>query len=278
MPTESSEAHYFRTGSLLIQGKHHNEISLGCQDACYIDRRDASDVIVAIVCDGCSTTDFGFTRNQVGAVLGSHYFGKYLATLLEKYSRKNDAPFFEKMLQITTKQMTSFFIKMLNSMNLSSPSDEWDRFIADKLLFTILGFAVIKERYWIFGLGNGSYGINNKTRIINPSDQSSNYFGQLLLLKKNQLSFPSVQIHDFGESKDIKHIWIASDGIYDILSSERGKESFREFLDDEFTCSTNTKGEDTTIQAFRRKMFNQNKRHLSDDLTIAIAKASVGMD
>ncbi|GEM_PF-4359893 len=253
-------------GSLVIEGKLHNEISLGCQDACHLVQ--SSDLKVAVVCDGCSTTDLGFTQNQTGAILGAYCWSNFLAKALRD-SNKLDDLLFEKALRITSNRTKSFFIKLCKGLDLAFPSNEWRDFVLNKLLFTVLGFAVVRNRYWVFGLGDGCFGINND---VTPIDNSPTPYFNQLLLEKNRSQKLKVVIHTSGEIETLKCLWVASDGLNDVLSSSTGKKDFSNFLKDEFTCGRNKKGEDTTIQAFRRTVYKHHLRRFSDDIALALVK------
>ncbi len=255
-------------GSFVMEGKLHKEVSLGCQDACHIVQ--SSNLKVAVVCDGCSTTDFGFTQNQVGAVLGAYCWANFLEKELRDGDNINDLQF-EKALRITGSRTITFFKRFCKGLGLAFLSKEWCDFILNKLLFTILGLAVVRNRYWVFGLGDGCFGIDDG---ITPIDNSPTlYFNQSLLEKYGSPKL-KVDIHVSGEIETLKFLWIASDGINDVLSSPVGKQDFQDFLRDEFTCGHNKKGEDTTIQAFRRSVFKRHLRHFSDDIALAVVKAA----
>ncbi len=252
-------------GSFVQEGTLHNRISLGLQDACHIV--DWEDLKVAVVCDGCSATNLGLSQNQVGAVLGAQYISSTLAIALRDVS-KNDDIYFEKILQVTRNKTHTFFRRLCNSMgfNARELNKEYKDFVRNKLLFTVLGFAVFRHRYWIFGLGDGWYGINGEITILD----SSPYLNQSLLnrgrLKKK------LKIYATDRIDNLEYLWIASDGLSDFLSDSPGKKDFDNFLGDELTCERNSKGEDTTVQAFNRKVYNRHKHRFSDDVALALVK------
>ncbi len=258
-----------RIGYFVREGELHEKLSLGCQDACHFAQITNQPIKVVVVCDGCSTNDFGFTNNQVGAVLGAYCFGDFLAKILLTYNKDLDSLKFEKALKSTAKRTGRFLVKMLNGLGLKFGSDAWDRFVIDKLLFTILGFVIIRDQYWVFGLGDGCYGINGNIEIIDNSPTP--YFGESLL-KKNESATPTIQIHKSGKVETLQHLWIASDGLNDLLSLPQGKDDFYNFLEDEFTCKYDSKSKDMTIQAFRRRVIKHNPRRFSDDIAFAVAK------
>jgi hypothetical protein len=259
----------YRIGTFVKEGLLHKTLSLGCQDACHIAQVIDQTVKVVVVCDGCSSNELGFTHNQVGAVLGAYCFGNFLANNLLISTKEIDRLKFEKTLKSAAKQTRHFFGKMLTGLGLQFGSDAWDKFVIDKLLFTILGFAIVGDQYWVFGLGDGCYGINGDIKVIDTP--TTPYFGESLLTK-NELTTYVIDVHKSGKTESMQHLWVASDGLNDLLSLPQGIKDFSNFLDDEFTCARNNKGEDMTIQAFRRRVLQNHSRKFSDDVAFAIVK------
>jgi len=255
-----------RMGSLVIEGILHKKISLGCQDACHLV--DLPKSKVAIVCDGCSTTELGFSHNQVGAVLGAYSYASFLAAELNKLEFVDDLQF-EEILMTTAERILLLFNNFCVNLDLEPFTEGWNHFVLDKLLFTILGFAVKNDRYWIFGLGDGCYGCNEQITSIESS--STPYLGQSLMEKDGTLK-PKIEVFQKGNIHNVYCLWTASDGIKDLLSSRTGKLAFYNFLQDELACAHNNKNEDTTIQAFRRKIYKNNMSRFSDDIALALIK------
>jgi hypothetical protein len=255
-------------GSFIIEGDLHRKLSLGCQDACQMV--DFGHVKVAVVCDGCSSTNRGFTQNQVGAVLGAQYIAVSLAKRLREFADVDDKRF-ESTLRKTVDLTYKFFRQLCRRMGLVYPSLDWKDFIYNKLMFTVLGFAVMGDKYWVFGLGDGCYGIGDEIEIIDATPTI--YLNQSLLEEDTKKRLDMV-IHQKGNIGDLAHIWVASDGLSAILSNSTSKKDFQEFLFDDFVGERDQQGNDTTIQAFRRTFYRSHRARLSDDVAFAILKHS----
>lgn len=260
-----------RIGTFVREGSLHSTLSLGCQDACHVSEVKEEKIHVVVICDGCSSNDSGLTHNQVGAILGSYYFADSVAHLLIKSASdiEPDDLKFEEILKSSTKSMRKFFGKMMIDMMIRFRSESWDKFVLDKLLFTILGFAIVRNQYWVFGFGDGCYGIDDDIIVVDAP--LTPYFGESLL-EKNELATLTPQIYKSGTIEFIRHLWVSSDGLEDVLSVPQGKKDFFEFVEDDFTCSQDSKGNDRTIQAFRRRVVSKNPKKLSDDIALAILK------
>lgn len=259
---------HYSTGSLIKEGKLHNKISLGCQDANFFIQTE--NYIIGVVCDGCSCTNFGLTQNQVGAILGSQFIAQTLANELKSIIEidSNDIDF-EKKLHITRNKTHTFFRNLTKHIGLQYSSVYYKEFVIKKLLFTVLGFVIFKNQFWIFGFGDGCYGINENIKIIKPN--TNDYLNQSLL-EKSKKQKQQFKIFAYGNTHNLNYLWISSDGLSEVLYSKSGKKEFLNFINDEFTCQRNTKDEDITIQAFNRKIYNRNKYLFSDDVSIIVVK------
>jgi hypothetical protein len=262
----NQSANEFVVGSIIREGHLHKKISLGCQDAKYTSTRD--NIKIGVVCDGCSTTESGLTQNQVGAALGAQFIGSCLTTLLKPKDENEDIGF-EKLLYITRSKTNSFFLKLCKNMNLEPNTNERREFILNKLLFTVIGIVIVGDLYWIFGLGDGCYGVENKIEILTPTPTP--YLNQSLLEKSGSPKY-QFEIYEKGSADKLNYLWIATDGLAHFLSNPYGKNDFYKFLDDELTCETNRKGEDTTIQAFNRNVYTNHKLNFSDDVAMVLIK------
>ncbi len=253
-------------GSLVWEGKLHNNLSMGCQDACHTTI--GHDFKVTILCDGCSMTDHVITQNQVGAILGAQYIANCIATNLEKSEGDIDDSLFNEILINTVFDTHNAFRQIGNIFRLADDCSKWTRFVYNKLMFTVVGLVVYNNHYWIFGLGDGCYGIDTKVIVIPPS---SNFLNQSMVEEKTSID-TQLGIYESGSISDIETIWIASDGMSHLLSDESGKTDFQLFLSDDLTANRNKYDEDTTIQAFRRKLLRKHPRRFSDDVAFAIVR------
>lgn len=253
-------------GSFILEGELHRKLSLGCQDAC--QTVDSGNVKVAVVCDGCSTTDRGFTQNQVGAILGAQYIGTSLANRLQD-SGELDDKHFEMALRKTADQAYKFFRQLCRRMGLVFPSTEWADFVYNKLMFTIIGFAAVGDKYWIFGAGDGCYGVGDAVEVLDPAETV--YLNKSLLDGEDKKK-SGIETYHKGNISGSPHIWVSSDGLSSALLSPSSRNEFREFLFDDLAGERDRLGNDTTIQAFRRTFYRNHRVRLSDDIAFALLK------
>ncbi len=258
----------FAIGTVVRQGPLHHKLGFGLQDACW--HATAGDVRVAVVCDGCSTAGNGYSHNLVGARLGAELIANELARALAD-AVDRDRLDIQPILASLRRQLHERFRKLCNGMGFSLRRDRerYHAFVLDTLMFTVVGCALLGSRYWIFGVGDGYYGIDDKLHAV----PAAAYLNESLL-RWRQPDREQFRIYAAGALPRTSRIWIASDGLAHVINSDDGRRRFDGFLDDEQTCTLNRLGEDATLQAFRRRLDNARFPRLVDDLAIVIFKSN----
>ena len=255
-----------RLGSFVQEGILHARLSLGCQDACYVV--DTERVKVAVVCDGCSTSNGQKTQNQVGAILGAQHLACGLA------KRLTDDVEFDKALHETTEVAVRFFCRLRDGMRIA-PIEEYE-FVLHKLIFCVMGFAVVDSRFWVFGLGDGCYGDGNGIKILDKAPET--FLGYRALRRQYRKyvnkAKPVLEVLSSGSITEAKYIWVGTDGLMKVLSRESAQRDFQKFVNDDFTCARSANGNDTTVMAFRRSFLDDRQTSFSDDIALALLKVS----
>lgn len=256
----------FVTGTAVIEGELHARLSIGCQDAPYTVNKGA--LMVGVVCDGCSSTEKGFTRNHVGAVLGAQFISATLAEQLRAFDGRAGSVV-NQVLHNTTYRTYGLFRRLCRTMGLTPYSEDWKEFIHDKLMFTVIGFIAVREHYWVFGLGDGCYGVNDTIVEVNPPERP--YMNQWLLEERNSRR-QAWEVHAEGQLSEIDALWVGSDGLMKVLSSPSATESFRTFLSDEYIGQHDSRGNDRTVQALRRTLYRRHRDSFTDDVAVALLR------
>ena len=243
-------------------GESHINFPIGYQDAEFCINQNG--VFVGIICDGCSLSTDGYTQNQVGAILGS----EIIARNLFKYANVNskETVNFREILFKANRESRFFFKRFLGNLRASRLRIDKKKFIEEKFLFTVIGLLIINNCYCFFGCGDGVFGINEDVCDVEKDFPSQKYLQPLLNSKVAQKFI----IYRRGEIKNDDTLWIASDGLLQLLDKEEGIRNFGDFLYDERTCRT-VEESNQTVQPFRQ-LTQKYKNRLSDDITVVISK------
>lgn len=256
-----------KKGSACHEGNKHVTFSLGYQDSSFITGNNS--ISVGIICDGCSSSLSGYSKNQVGAILGAEIIAQLLFKKIKKQDSINNV--FHILLNESIFECRAIFKNLIRRIKKISSQFDRQKFIADKLTFSFLGVVTWNNNYWIFGLGNGCYGIDNEHFIL-PDEQL--YFS-------NYLFYPEPTTHSTiyaaGLLESVKNIWIASDGFEKYVDQGTFTPNLENFFNDERTCNINAEGDDETVKSFRSNILNKNRNLFSDDTTIIIFKILKGI-
>ena len=279
-----------RHGVAFKEGNEHNPYSLGFQDSyCCLS---AGRIFVGVICDGCSMRGNGsaniandsssvrsdcsrmdgFTRNQVGAVLGAEVFSH---TILRQISKSIDSNHFDfgLVLKKAVDDTLSFFGCILEAISNATETEivgvRWDRqlFITDKLMFTLIGIASVDKKYWLFGFGDGCFGSGDSYTTIDTPN---------VPYISHKLIDPGLQclpvIHKEGNLNVDTALWVASDGLIPVLENKYSRADFFSFVSDQRTAHAEN-GVDKTNQAFRSNVLRKKQDILlSDDMIVLVVK------
>ena len=243
-------------------GESHINFPIGYQDAEFCINQNG--IFVGVICDGCSLSTDGYTQNQVGAILGSEIIARNLFKYADSKNKGNIN--FNKILRKANGDSRYFFKRFLGNLRATRLRIDEKRFIEEKFLFTVIGLLVISNCYCFFGCGDGVFGINEDVCDVEKDFPSQKYLQPLLNSKVAQKFI----IYRTGKIKNDDTLWIASDGLLQLLDKEEGFRNFGDFLHDERTCRT-IEDNNQTIQPFRQ-LTQKYKNRLSDDITVVISK------
>ena len=164
---------------------------------------NSENIKIGIVCDGCSSGE----NCEFGSFLGS----KIIATLLMFELNGIESLTVEKMNEILQKIQK----KLLYHLEMMT------EFVGYKpLFFTILGVVILKEKTFIFGCGDGVYGLREvgKDLAITVLDQNNKptYVAYNILFETNHV----ISVKECVNTEDLECMFIGSDGIHDFIKKQ----------------------------------------------------------
>jgi|GEM_PF-2659691 len=186
------------------QGLEHFENSFGNQDA--ISMVIENDFIVGIVCDGCTSSNINsvndFTSNQVGANILSKKTSSVIRSLISASGVKSIP---ENLFNIQ-----NVLLSYLNNLidDLGESIDEKELLINNFFTTTIIAFAVDKDDYCIFNLGDG-IAISNAIKKELKFSSGKYLTSYLENGRPSELGFNLI---DTGKTETIDSLFISSDG------------------------------------------------------------------
>lgn len=182
--------------------------------------RVTDDVLVAVVCDGCSNG----LHNEVGAHLGAQLVS---AAFVEQavYSRKSlaDDASSNVAAQILecVRQKTIAELQVLAQM-MTGVDRSFASTISDYFLFTTIGAVVTKEFTTIFSIGDGVFVLNGSTTCIGPfPDNAPPYMGYSMVASSIDERLLKFQINAHVPTKDVQSLLVGCDGVEDLIAASK---------------------------------------------------------
>jgi hypothetical protein len=193
--------------SATIIGRSHRLMQQNCQDFATANQASALPTF-GIVLDGCGSkfrdeTGVYPANNEVGANL----LGTFAATFLQRNlasSKKNKA--IEKIVN----QLYQASVTYLDCLTTLLPyhNRERKRFIATRLLCTMVGYVVTEETAVFFWSGDGYLGINDEI-IALESNNRPDYLAYQLLEGRENGRFNTLTVRN---RKNLNRLFVATDG------------------------------------------------------------------
>jgi Protein phosphatase 2C len=234
-----------------VAGRAHQRLGRGCQDgmAWYA----ADDALVAVVTDGCGSSQY----SEVGARLGARLF---VAALVREVGRQ---PGPDPMLD--TSMIGRACSEVLDHLRALARAMGGDlaHTVSEHFLFTIVGAVVTRARTMVFALGDGIVAINGVVHVIGPfPGNCPPYLGYRLLdaTADTALSFQAVE-----PTAALDSLLLATDGAGEILAhagralpgqSEPAGPLAQFWTDDSYVRNPD---------AVRRRLWLMSREHLTPD-------------
>lgn len=196
------ESFTFSAGS--VQGREHRRLGRNNQDAVVVIRRP--DRIVAVVADGCSSA----RASEVGSILGA----RQLATQLTAVDLATATA--TAVAEDCCHGLQQFLAALVD--NLGGPRPARREHLRDLLLFGFLAAVVGRERYLVFGVGDGLISIDGRVRRLDAGlDNAPPYLAYRLVAS---LEAPLPRVHGSGSTAKLGTLLIATDGAGTLLGPE----------------------------------------------------------
>lgn len=175
--------------------------------------REGPDYLIAVVCDGCSSTPHA----EVGAKIGAELVVRQMAESVP-FIRGN--PVFDASTAVLHEQH-SIERYLVEFAKLIGGSRAVEQTLLDYFLFTIIGIIMTPEESVVFSLGDGVFGVNGNVEVIAQYDDNAPpylAYTQMpsLITYQGVLDFT---IRAALPTKEVQSILIGSDGVADFLAS-----------------------------------------------------------
>jgi hypothetical protein len=194
-----------------VTGREHRLVGKNNQDSCYFIKTD--EIIIAIVCDGCSAG----AHSEFGAQLGANMVAQTIYRY-RNYFLQGQATVEKPWLWQTIRDDLLARIRVL-ALELG-PS--LSRTINDYFLFTILGTVITHERTIIFSLGDGLYGLNGEVRQLGPfSGNQPPYLGYGLVESEIDPSLLFFSLEENFPTDWLDSLVLGTDGVADFIQAEK---------------------------------------------------------
>lgn len=184
---------------LLLKGKNN-------QDAIALIERD--ELLIGVVCDGCSKGDHSEVGAKLGAKLLSSIIDRRLGRIGDITTPEIAEKFWEQVRQDFLAQIRVTSLTMAGDGSLSD-------IIAEYFLFTVMAVVMTHSMTQVVCIGDGLYALNEKVVTIEPF--SGNYppypcydlIDSLFSDKREMLRF---QLLEFTPTKNVQAVLLGTDG------------------------------------------------------------------
>ncbi len=198
-----------------ITGKDHRWSGRNNQDAYYYLVNE--EVIVAIVCDGCSES----RHSEVGAKLGARLIGEGVRQNFNRY---------QEALRFTgTEEVWSRFLERVRRDVLAelrilalAMGEGLSETVSDYFLFTVVGAVVTREESVIFSLGDGVYIVNGEITRLGPFPANEPpYFAYNGLVDSSvgneHPELLNLSVQKIIPTPEVKNLLIGTDGVAGLI-------------------------------------------------------------
>jgi hypothetical protein len=180
------------------------------QDAVAVVSRD--ELVVGVVCDGCSSSSLGYSNSEVGARL----LGVLTAEIVVQAIESTSVARFGEVLPGIERAV---FERLADMLKILTGSDDQDKAINTLWLATVVGFAVDRTDFVVFGCGDGLYAVDDQVTTL--SGFEGRYLAARLLSGhdwSNRLANEdgAFSVHRTGKVASLRGLLIGTDGFEDL--------------------------------------------------------------
>ncbi len=192
---------------------HNNQDAIGfwARDTCF----------VGVTCDGCGSSKFGSTNTEVGARLTA----AIVAPVVGGYCLQFGVAGLPENLEAIEREILNRLVAVADAIG-----GERQVVVHSLLMTTVLCLAMDREKYCIFGCGDGAYIVDGKMTSL--KDEEGKYLAEAILAKtcdtSTDCSAGALRVHVIAKSQEIQSLVIATDGLEEVAS--RFQKEFDNFL------------------------------------------------
>lgn len=248
----------------------HSSAFAECQNS-----QDASaicigqDYIVAVVADGCTSSHLDFeatslSNNEVGAKFLAHAVAGAVRDFAPMMIDKPET-FIEKVRRDALKKLS-----LVTTVMVGKDKSSRQRFVADFLMATVLGFVVAKDDYVVFHCGDGIIGLNGTLRIL--EEAAGSYLANSTFSGDDRIPSSLLRIYAHGKTNELENIFLSTDGLTQLVREYPSEVSA--FIKSRPTQEQVSNGFDFLLQEFRSKLaWNKQIRfNVEDDASFALLR------
>ena len=203
-----------RSGSVI--GRDHTIAGRNNQDACAVASN--GEIIVAVVCDGCSGKDQREGRHsEMGALLGAKLMSNLFFDYAELWMKTVDGtdqntevpfPYAERIREDAIAYLRVLAKQMGKSMTAV---------VSNYFLFTTIVAVVTPWRAWVYAIGDGVFAVNGEFTEIGPFPENMPPYMAYGGLVGSSIS-PNLTVFQCQRSMataDLESLMIGTDGVMD---------------------------------------------------------------
>lgn len=199
----------FEVAGGTVAGRDHSRVGKNSHDAyAFVDYRDLT---VAVVCDGCGSSE----HSEVGAKLGARIA---LDSILRHYRGAPELFPYANMENPALKLVKRSILTRIQGL-AESMAGSFSENVSQYFLFTILAALIDQEegKAYIFGCGDGVFFVNEFQNTI-PSPNNAPAYLSYNLVETNRPS-PDLGMLWMGSADSVKSLLIGTDGVQDLAQS-----------------------------------------------------------
>jgi hypothetical protein len=187
------------------------------QDAFAWQYRPDDDVLVAVVCDGCSAGE----KSEVGAELTAKYVLQSVFAELDNDDPENRDGFsWDSVLYAVGAKLDYLAEDLLNNGSQDDLSKELTKIIEQYFLSTIVGVLITPEEITIFSMGDGVFAVDGEFQTLGPFPDNKPPYPMLATKKLREYNYmvSKFRVQTFTDPS-IQTILIGSDGVLDMIEA-----------------------------------------------------------
>jgi hypothetical protein len=196
-----------------VIGREHRLSGLPNQDAYAVQL--SSDLITAIVCDGCGSSP----QSQIGAQLAARMT---LSTIAEQWQQYSTQSIWRRMIQPAFPDLVALQRELLRKSAVIVDQLGSDRLtiVHDSYLFTLIGVVMTPAVTTVFSLGDGLAAINGRIHTLGPFEHNRPPYLGYGLLEPDQVdlspSLLSLRTVERLATDDVHSLLLGTDGVIDL--------------------------------------------------------------